>query len=92
MEGSLVPFVYEQKPENAAGPVQRLGVLVSRRPGEGRDPYAAAVVLRKPGVTNSSCNHSLWLWVPASAGTTERAQPLTRSGCIFGLLFVYERN
>src|SRR6266702_5611836 len=24
-EGSLVPFVYEQKPENAAGSVQRLG-------------------------------------------------------------------
>jgi len=53
MEASLVPFVYEQKPENAAGPVQRLGVLVSRRPGEGRDPYAAATVLRRLGVTRA---------------------------------------
>jgi hypothetical protein len=36
-----------------------------RRPGESRDPYAAAFVLKDAG-RRLSLNHSpLWLWVPA---------------------------
>ena len=44
--------------------------VTSRRPGEGRDPYAAAVVLRD-AVRRPSRNYNrVWLWVPAFAGTT----------------------
>src|SRR4051794_37729727 len=51
------------------------------RPGEGRDPYRVIYRLEKVEVPNnvSSPNSSLWLWVPAFAGTTawEARQSLT---------------
>jgi len=39
-------------------------------PAKRRDPYAAAVVLDDAGRWLSRYNKSLWLWVPAFAGTT----------------------
>ena len=47
-----------------------------RRPGEGRDPYAVSVMIRKAVVTfwrtASSQQRRQRLWVPAFAGTTLR--------------------
>jgi hypothetical protein len=41
-----------------------------RRPGERRDPYAAAA--RKGAVADTFfTNKRRWLWVPAFAGTTD---------------------
>src|ERR1700730_2429375 len=44
------------------------------RPCESRDPYAAAAVLRDAGRRLSRNKASLWLWVPAFAGTTAWGQ------------------
>ena len=52
-----------------------------RRPGAGRDPDAAAQVLRD-AVRRLSFNHQLrWLWVPTCAGTTRNilAAPYARA-------------
>ena len=54
--------------------VQVMRVMIAepsmRRPGESRDPYAAAYRLARAG-RRPSCQYiRLWLWVPAFAGTT----------------------
>jgi len=41
----------------------------SRRPGEGRDPYAVSVVM-EDGASCLCDNKHQWLWVPAFAGKT----------------------
>jgi len=41
----------------------------ARRPGEGRDPYAAATLCGTL-VNGFRNNNRQWLWVPAFAGTT----------------------
>src|SRR5882757_813282 len=45
-------------------------MILSRRPCESRDPYSAAPRFRADGVDTICNNQSLWLWVPAFAGTT----------------------
>src|SRR5215470_7648755 len=42
------------------------------RPGERRDPYAAAEIIWRDGCRLSLDNNRLGLWVPAFAGTTSR--------------------
>src|SRR5262245_66527129 len=71
-----------------AGLVQGL-----RRPGEGRDPYSAAVIASKIGGRLSYANRQRWSWVPAFAGTTKDSillndgiAPVPASGFCIGVL------
>ena len=49
------------------------------RPGEGRDPYAAAVLMEGSGRWLCLSNSHRWLWIPAFAGTTlVTTRPQTR--------------
>src|SRR5437868_6455729 len=47
------------------------------RPGEGRDPYAAAEIGLRDGCRLSLSNKQRWLWAPAFAGAT--TYPTARS-------------
>ncbi len=49
-----------------------------RRPGERRDPYAAADIWRRPAMTISRTNNRHGVWVPACAGTTPNMRRLSR--------------
>src|SRR4051812_7451845 len=50
------------------------------RPCGRRDPYAVPVVLRDAVGRHQSQNYSLWLWVPACAGTTDGEWRVVSSG------------
>jgi hypothetical protein len=69
---SLRPLIGEDgRYQQTSGAMRReIAKLFPRRPGEGRDPYAAASRFRKVGVDTLRDNFGRWLWVPAFAGTT----------------------
>ena len=53
-------------------------VLISRRPGESRDPYAVSSRFKNRCSTAFAQHERLWLWVPAFAGTTDQNVPRSR--------------